>query len=498
MPRTTKTSSIWWPPAPPPDNDRGSNAVPGCQDSGERARLPQTGASLATSAQQRCRAGGIVVALLCALSASQAQTVNNSFVVRAVRVFDGEGILPDERDVLVEKGTIVRIATVQQLQAPGLPIVDGRGKTLLPGFIDSHVHVGVTFDPNNPSSALSTVTAEGTAAAIAAALRQEISFGVTTVLDMATAGDALTKLKQIEAADAPDLASVRTAGVTATAAGGHGTQFGGPAFPTLRAPEEATPFVNARIAEGSDHIKIIYDDGGAFDGKPHLPMISKETLTALVKAAHARRKIAVVHVMTERQARDAIEAGADGLAHLFVGQTASPDFGRFVAAHRAFVVPTLSVEYSVCGKAEGPALMSDMRVAPFVRPEWRALLRISLAPAPNRFCDGTEDALHQLLRAHVPIPAGTDSPVPGTTHGAALHGELALLVRAGATPTEALVAATSAAARAFRLSDRGLIRPGMRADLVLVDGDPTRDVTDTRNIVTVWKRGIPVQRERFD
>lgn len=97
----------------------------------------------------------------------------------------------------------------------------------------------------------------------------------------------------------------------------------------------------------------------------------------------------------------------------------------------------------------------------------------------------------------MPILAGTDAPSPGTTYGASLHGELALLVREGLTPVEALTAATSAAARAFRLRGRGFIRAGSRADLVLVDGDPTTDIVATRKIVGVWKAGVEVQRQRM-
>ena len=78
-----------------------------------------------------------------------------------------------------------------------------------------------------------------------------------------------------------------------------------------------------------------------------------------------------------------------------------------------------------------------------------------------------------------------------------MHGELELLVAAGMTPVQALVAGTSAAARAFRLTDRGRVAAGMRADLMLVEGNPTRDVLATRRIVGVWKRGVGVERARY-
>jgi hypothetical protein len=97
-----------------------------------------------------------------------------------------------------------------------------------------------------------------------------------------------------------------------------------------------------------------------------------------------------------------------------------------------------------------------------------------------------------LERAGVPVLAGTDAPNPGTVHGASLHRELELLVAAGFTPTSALTAATSRVADAFGLKDRGRVAPGARADLVLVEGDPTVDIRSSRRIVEVWKAGAAV------
>ena len=118
-----------------------------------------------------------------------------------------------------------------------------------------------------------------------------------------------------------------------------------------------------------------------------------------------------------------------------------------------------------------------------------------MSSAPSKVsCDAAPLAIRQLVAAGVPILAGTDAPGPGTTYGASLHRELEHLVNAGLTPVAALASATAAVARAFRLSDRGRIRTGMRADLLLVDGDPSTQIRATRNIVAIWKRGVRVQR----
>jgi hypothetical protein len=97
----------------------------------------------------------------------------------------------------------------------------------------------------------------------------------------------------------------------------------------------------------------------------------------------------------------------------------------------------------------------------------------------------------------VPILAGTDAINPGTAHGASIHRELELLVEAGLSTAEALAAATSEPARAFGLADRGRIAPGARADLMLVDGDPTADIRATRKIAGVWKAGRPIDRDAY-
>ncbi|MEZ5313159.1 MAG: amidohydrolase family protein [Thermoanaerobaculia bacterium] len=227
-----------------------------------------------------------------------------------VRVFDGERVLVDA-NVLVAGGRIVSVGKGADLP-PGVEAIDGRGRTLLPGLIDAHVHV---FD--------------------GAQLEQSLAFGVTTVLDMFSVPAAIAGLK---AAGRSDWADLRSAGILATAPGGHGTEYG-IQIPTISAPEEAQAFVDARLAEGSDYLKIVYDDGSAY-GRT-IPTVSEATLRALVAAAHERRRMAVVHIGTFAETRTAIDAGADGIVHLFRDAMQGNEFGAFVASHGAFVTATL-------------------------------------------------------------------------------------------------------------------------------------------------------------
>jgi imidazolonepropionase-like amidohydrolase len=212
-------------------------------------------------------------------------------------------------------------------------------------------------------------------------------------------------------------------------------------------------------------------------------------LLALVNAAHRRHKIVVVHIGNESQARDVIAAGADGLAHMFFGKISSDDFGRFGARHRVFVIPTLVTLYASCGMGNGKMLLADPHLGPYIQPALARLHTITWQGNPD-ICRGTNEGMRQLIKQHVPILAGTDEAIPGTTYGASLHGELELLVKLGMTPTQALAAATSLPAHYFHLDDQGVIRSGARANLLLVEGDPTQNILATRNTVAVFKKGF--------
>jgi imidazolonepropionase-like amidohydrolase len=391
-----------------------------------------------------------------------------SVLFRNVRVFDGVASTP-ARDVLVRGATIVRVDG--RVDAEADEVIDGQGKTLLPGLIDAHAHVHE-----------------------AAQLRRSAVFGVTTVLDMMTDPAVARTLKRRLATPAGrQLADLRSAGNPVTAPKGHGTEYGIPVR-TLATPEAAQAFVDACIAEGSDYIKLVHDDGHIYGIR--FGDLDDATLAASIAAAHARAKLAVVHIGTQEDARDAIDAGVDGLAHLFVDSAPTPDFAALVAEHHAFVIPTLSVLRSVVGASVGPALARDHELAPYLGDDDVERLERSFPPVKTT---GLEYAfavatVRRLRAAHVPILAGTDAPNPGTSHGASLHEELALLVDAGLTPREALAAATSVPAARFRLTDRGRVAAGLRADLLLVEGDPTADVRALRHIVGVWARGVRIDR----
>ena len=395
--------------------------------------------------------------LLCAGMAPSSCALAAATLVKDVRVFDGQAV-HERRSVLFDGGAIVD-ADYRGAPPQGARIVDGAGRTLLPGLIDAHTH---TFRWQE----------------------LPVLFGVTTQVDMFTDLTLMKKAKDEMAQGGHHAhADLFSAGTLVTAPNGHGTQFG-VAIPTITGPDQAQAFVDARIQEGSDFIKLVM--GGGYG----MQSISLATARAVIDAAHRRGKLAVVHIVNEQDARAMLEAGADGLAHLFPAASGdAAGLARLARSKGAFVIPTFTVLESMAGW-RGDDLLADPGLAGLLDKDAQAPLkarygnkeRAELLAAPKAVTAA-------LAQAGVPVLAGTDAGNPGTQYGVSLHRELKALVEAGLTPAQALAAATSVPARVFKLGRRGQIAKGYKADLLLVEGNPAADILATRRIVEVWKDG---------
>ena len=400
----------------------------------------------------------------------EAKASTGGFAIEHVRVFDGARVIP-EATVVVRDGRIAEVGPDLAVPA-GVERIDGRGDTLLPGLIDAHIHL------RSP---------EG--------LTQALAFGVTTELDMGTVVALVPGLHRASADPAHPGADFRSAGTFITVAGSHGTEYG-LAIPTLASAADAKAFVDARIAEGSDYIKVILEDMSEFGG--HTPAMSAEEVRAVVQEAHLRGKEVVAHVGNAAEAKEALDAGVDGLAHTFFDAPAVPSLVAEAARQHAFVVPTLTILRAVCDHDAGQELIQDPLLSPFLTPQNRAHLGLRF---PSHCIRGGLDVAKGTVRAFaaagVPLLAGTDAPNPQTVFGASLHEELALLVDAGLTPVQALAAATRVPAERFHLDDRGRIAQGLRADLILVHGDPTTQIRATRDLVGIWKAGVRFDRAAY-
>ncbi|WP_267423608.1 MULTISPECIES: amidohydrolase family protein [unclassified Curtobacterium] len=360
-----------------------------------------------------------------------------SFVVHDVRVFT-DGSLSSPRDVFVSDGRIVPTAPTEAAR------IDGAGGTLLPGLIDTHAHV----------DSRQHLLAYG-------------RWGVTTVLDMGTASWSETsRLRNL-----PGVASLRSAGAIACAPKGIAVRkMGYPPGSAVHGPADAARFVADRIADGVDHIKIVLEESLPFQPKP----LDEATVTALVHAAHGAGLLVCVHATSVKSFQLAARAGADVLTHAPLAGTLSQEQAQDLARRGTATSPTLVMMKKLVEHFPAPIKPSKIQYANPVQ------LVTMLQSVGATILVGTD--------------ANSDPTAPNTIeHGASLHEELALLADAGLAPAAALQAATGTAADVFRLTDRGRISPGLRADLLLVDGDPTSDILATQEIRRVWIAGEEVR-----
>lgn len=381
-------------------------------------------------------------------------------------VFDGTR-LQDWTSVRFVDGWITECAVASTAQV-GDEVVDAAGGTLFPGLIDAHVHI------------------------VPGALEQSLTFGVTTVLDMFSKPGEVARTKdharlQCGAAD------VLSSGIGATAPGGHPSAMYAP-FPTVAGPHQAEQFVVDRIAEGSDYLKIISGAGGLW------PSLDAATIGALVAAAHARGLLVVAHVSSGAGVEEVVSGGVDVIAHVPVDAELDQALVARLAGAGIAVGPTLATVENTLGGSGGAAVAADPRLAGGLGEEWVRRLTAEAPRLGGRRLppySPAEANVRLLAAAGVTLLAGTDAPNPGPVFGASLHRELELLVRSGQDPAQALAAATSAPARVFGLSDRGCVGTGLRADLVLVSGDPLQDIAETRSIERIWRGGTACDRHSF-
>ena len=349
-----------------------------------------------------------------------------------VRVFDGNR-LSEPGTVVIDGGVIGDPTDTRSSR-----VIDGQDGVLLPGLIDAHVH-------------LSDLES----------LRRFAAHGVTTVLDMGTWPAELVDSLRAR----PGLTDVRSSGIGASSpASAHAKRLNRPASGLVAGPGNAAAWVEQRLAEGSDYIKIVID----------LPGFDQATVDALAAAARRAGRLTIAHASSLDAVRMAQHAAVDVLTHAPLDRALEEaDVARAVAERR-IIVPTLA--------------MMEGIVANLARPG---------APGPSYA--PARASVKELHEAGVPVLAGTDANdtggVPASPpFGESLHHELELLVNAGLSNVEALRAATVLPARHFGLADRGAVEPGKRADLLLLSGDPVADITATRRIQRVWCAGVEYPR----
>jgi len=393
------------------------------------------------------------------------------------RVIDGTGRAPIEPATLViENGRIAAVGTSVAIPA-GASRIDLAGKTILPGLVNAHGHLNVDGNTRLPVREH-----------VIERLRVYSEYGVTTVVSLGST-------------EADEMEGLR---VREEQRQGQGQEkLGGARFYTAgrnaigKTPAEARASV-ARLADLEvDYIKT------RLNGRPG--DMDSETLGAVIDEAHKRGLRTAIHIFNLRDAKAAVENGIDVIAHSVRDQDVDPGLIAEMKRRNVAYIPTLTRDLSVFVYETEPTFFQDPF---FLRGLYAYRTEVDILKAPalqektrnSPQAQALKQALKQGIRnlkilsdAGVPIAMGTDSGSAndlGRWQGYFEHVEMEMMVEAGMTPMQVLVAATGGAARALKLDrELGTLEPGKWADLLVLDANPLTSIRNTRQIDSVWIAG---------
>ena len=393
------------------------------------------------------------------------------------RLIDGTGRDPVDNVSIVIEGNRIKSVEPSIIYPGEKNTVDLKGLTVVPGLIDCHLHLGgLTVD--QPGGAVGKVSFKDMASfffdyARNYAHRRKLAIenGVTTIRSGGDHYPHIIKLRDKIAAGKLSGPRIFAPGPTITAPGGHpaGTIYKGNRYIIENATRQIADVNIAReevrrLAEGRvDCIKAIYSDINPMDIAHKVPRLSLGVLKVLADEAHDHNLRLMVHTGTPLETLDAVKAGADSIEHGILPGADSTEFNdeliQLMLDKGTYFVPTLAIAWAY--KDAYPDVFS-----------------------------GLKQTCKKLHTARVKIAAGTDSGTPGVVIGKGLHKELELMVEAGISPMEAIMAGTRHAANNLgKASELGTIESGKLADIIAVSGDPLKDIKGTREIRLVVKDG---------
>jgi imidazolonepropionase-like amidohydrolase len=403
-----------------------------------------------------------------------------------VRLIDGYGRPPFDNATLVFQDG--RIVAVNAGVPKAAQVIDGTGKTIIPGLISAHIHLGLV-------KGIKVESANYTRENIAAQLAQYARYGVTSVCSLGVNKDLIYDIRK----ENPRVLTVGR---------GIGVPNGAPPMKVdddqvyrPKTAEEARGYVQQEASHHPDVIKIWVDDLGGT-----APKMDPEIYKAVIDEAHKLHLRVAAHVYYLADANALLEAGLDIIAHSVRDQPV--DWALISKLKRRSIpyIPTLELDESFFIYADKPELLQDPFLARGLSPELRNQLadplwrkKIEDDPKIKRNRDAEKIAavnLKKLRDAGVTIGFGTDSgATPLRIPGFAEHREMELMVAAGMTPLDVIVAATKTNAAILREHDAGTLEAGKRADFIVLNANPLDDIRNTRKIDAVWLAGQKVDQE---
>jgi imidazolonepropionase-like amidohydrolase len=417
------------------------------------------------------------VLLLLALLAGAASDVK---VFAGAVLIDGTAAAPIVNAVLVVRdGRIEAVGSADRVEVPkGATRVDLTGKTIIPGLINAHGHVGETLG-------LRSGPELNTRDNILRQLALYARYGVTTVFSLGGDGEAGVRLREGGGAAARGRARLYVSGPVITAA----------------TPEEARARVDEVAALKPDFVKIRVDDnlGTAMRMPPAV-------YRAVIERARQHGLPVAAHIYYLEDAKGLLEAGVAFIAHSIRDREVDDELIRLLKQRDVCVSPTLMREVSTFTYESKPAFFADPFFLREADPAVLALLRdpkrqeamrtTRSAQAYKTALEVASRNLKKLADAGVRLAMGTDTGPPARFQGYFEHVELELMAKAGLTPRQILVSATGDAARCMGVAGKvGTLKPGAWADFVVLTGNPLDDIRQTRAIESVWIGGAAVPRK---
>ena len=406
---------------------------------------------------------------------------DDATVLTGVRIIDGTGGAPVEQGtIVIRDGRIVAAGALSDDQIPaGATTVDLAGKTVMPGLIDAHGHVRVADDQIPMREDLLK------------RLRLLADYGVTTIVS----------LGQLANGETLELATLRDEQDSIADLDRARVYTSGPSIQGQTSAEEATESVAERVGMNADRIKFHMSDGTARE-------MDADTYGAIIDQAHAGGLRTYSHIFSVQEANKVLDAGIDVIAHSIRDQDADQTLIDKITARDVAYIPTLTRDLAVFIYEDTPAFLEDPfflrgisvyneEIPTLTSPEYQQGIRDSEnAQAIKPALEQANRNLKILSDAGVTIAMGTDvGGGDGRWQGYFEHVELEMMVEAGLTPMQTLVAATGAAAQVSELDHVGTIAPGKVADLLVLDANPLDDILNTREIHSVWIAGRRIGTE---
>ncbi|MFC3125383.1 amidohydrolase family protein [Pseudoroseomonas globiformis] len=421
-----------------------------------------------------------------------AQPREGGVALRNARIF-ADGRFTEPSTLLISDGRVRAVAAGLSGLPEGVRGIDMAGHYIVPGMTSAHVHVGHAVGLESGPQFYTRDTVE-------AQLQRYAAFGVTQVAALGMGPPLFHALREESRAGRLRGATLRGAGP------GLGVTDGAPPAGPMRLADnqvlrprdeaEVRSAVDRLAAAGIDQVKIWIEDANG-----QLPMMSPEIVRAAVQAAHRHNLPVVAHVHDLSHARLAVSSGVDILGH---GIRDEPVDEALVAAMRQAgtrYIPTIQIDEAEYLYTDRPELADDAVFQAATTPAFRSRMADSgWRETQSRKGEQHRDAVRMnqrnlltLHRAGVPVALGTDSgATPLRVQGFAEHRELALMVEAGLSPADVLRIATEGSAALLGDTDRGVLRPGARADFAVLAADPLENIANIGRIAAVWQDGREV------